>query len=141
MRDSDNLVSPAASPYDYSGPESLIGKEIGIVLGYQYPVIEQDLASGRIKRLDVETEEQIVMMVAHDRLKVGLIPETAARYFTRQPDIRTQVHISARPLYSFDRRVLMHGDAAWLKFLLQAANNAPHDPAWQGVLQRYGLIN
>lgn len=139
MHDSDDLLSPAAEPFDYSGPESLIGKKLGIVLGYQYPVIDQYLKTGKIERIDLGEEEQIIMMITHDRMKLGLIPGTAARYYASQAKFKGLIHISSRPLYSYDRRVLMQGDAAWLKFLRQAVDNAPHDANWQAVVRRYGL--
>ena len=139
MHDSDDLLSPAAEPFDYSGPESLIGKKLGIVLGYQYPVIDPYLSSGKIERVSFGEEEQIVMMIAFERIKLGLIPGTAARYYMSQAKFKGLVHISARPLYAYDRRVLMQGDAVWLKFLRQAVDNAPRDPKWQAILQRYGL--
>ena len=139
MHDSDDLLSPASEPLDYSGPESLVGKKLGIVLGYQYPIIDQYLNSGKIERVSFGEEDQIVMMIAYERMKVGIIPGTAARYYASLAKFQGLLHISARPLYTYDRRVLMQGDAAWLKFLRQAVNNAPRDPNWQVVLRHYGL--
>jgi len=141
MHDSDDVLSSVSQPFDYSGPESLAGQNLGIVLGYQYPVIEPYLSTGKIRRVDMGSEEQIVMMIAYDRIKVGLVPDTAARYFIRQGKFQNLVHISARPLYSYDRRVLMHGPDAWLKFLRRTIDNAPRDPAWLAMLQSYGLTN
>ncbi|HLN24809.1 MAG TPA: transporter substrate-binding domain-containing protein [Patescibacteria group bacterium] len=139
LHDSDDLLSRAAKPFDYSGPESLFGKEVGANLGYVYPVITEYFASGAVTRVDVPREEQIVKMLASDRLNIAIVPGVAARYYVRQLGLRDRIHFSPRPLYSYDRRALMHGDAAWVAFLRKTVEAAPHDPKWQAILARYGL--
>ena len=73
------IVSTEQEAAAYPGMEALTGV-VATVRGYKYPQLDAAFASGRLKREDVNSEEQIIRKVAAGRNGMGVVNVMAAAY-------------------------------------------------------------
>ncbi len=139
--DIQDFVSHKDKPVDYHGPKSLHGLRLGGVLGHLYRALEGDIDKGLIQREDVHNDLQNLNKLLNQRIDVALMPRSSRLFFslTEVPD--APLHVSPRPLYVFDRHVLMTASlpAETTQFVHQLIADLPHSARWQTLLRRYGL--
>lgn len=139
--DIQDFVSHNDKPVDYDGPKSLHGLRLGGVVGHLYRALEGDIDKGLIQREDVHNDLQNLNKLLNQRIDVALMPRSSRLFFslTEVPD--APLHVSPRPLYVFDRHVLMTASlpAETTQFVHQLIADLPHSARWQTLLRRYGL--
>ena len=137
-RDRDEVISSVALRFEYKNPESLIGKTIGLSLGYYYYGIDELVALGKIERQDTHSELQNLDKLQRGRIDVAIISRSTFDYYNRYHRNSDIFHISEKPHDEFDRRILI---PKHLEEVFQTINpiimRMPHDPAWLAVLEGY----
>lgn len=139
--DTQDFVSLATRPFDYDGPDSLHGKSLGGVLGHYYRTLQNDIEKGLIRREDVYTDLQNLQKLLSGRIDVVLLPRSARFYYETTEVPTSRLHVSAMPLYTFDRHILTTAslNPAATQYVQQLIADLPHSARWQTLLRRYGL--
>jgi polar amino acid transport system substrate-binding protein len=107
LHDQDEFISPRNRPFDYSGEQSLLQKNIGGVRGYHYFRIAPLLKTNQVKLTPTSSELQLLEMLIKQRLDVAVISRaTLNYYFNKNPDWREQVYFSNIPHEQYYRALL-----------------------------------
>ncbi len=107
MRDRDEVVSRQETRFEYNGPESLIGKTVGLSLGYYYFGVDELVAKGKVTREDTDGELQNLQKLLRGRVDVIIISRSTLDYYMKHNNEHRSFYISGRPHDVFDRRVLI----------------------------------
>ena len=83
MTQRDLLVGRERYP-GFNGIESLSGAQLGTVLGYHYPSLQRLLGSGKLQRVDIRSQHQVLEMLRAQRLDYGISNELSLHWFNRQ---------------------------------------------------------
>jgi polar amino acid transport system substrate-binding protein len=139
LRDEDVVVSLVDHPVDYEGPESLVGRTVGLSMGYYYFGIDELVRAGRVQRDDAVNEESSLDKLNRRRIDVTVVTQRTLDYLVRhRPEWKGRFRIARRPHDQFDRMVLVPKEFAQLLPDLNAAlGPALHDPAWLKLLRQY----
>ncbi len=140
LTDQQDFVSLPDAPVEYGSPESLHGLVLGGVLGHRYEGLQADIASGAIKRQDVQSDLQNLEKLLTGRISTLLIPRSTLLYYRKESQLR-DLYVSNTPLYQFTRHLWIAdtlGQAATL-YLERFLRNLPENPEWQILLFHYGL--
>ena len=106
--DQDEIVSLIKLSFVYNGPESLIGKRLGGVLGFFYHSIGDLVDKGKIYRDDAISEEAVIKKIFSGRVDVGIVSRSTLNYFIeRIPEWQGKFFVSPKPHDVFDRRILV----------------------------------
>jgi polar amino acid transport system substrate-binding protein len=138
--DQQDFVSLPDAPFEYEGPESLRGLTLGGVLGHRYEGLEADIASGAIKRQDVQNDLQNIEKLLSGRIHTLLIPRSTLLYYRKEQNLG-ELYVSATPLYQFTRH-LLYADTLGrpvTRYLDEFLRALPNNPEWQILLFHYGL--
>jgi len=138
MRDRDDVISSARIRFEYTGPESLIGKTIGLSLGYYYYGVDELVALGKIERQDTQSELQNLDKLQRGRIDVAIISRSTFDYYNRYHSNRDEFYLSQKPHDEFDRRILIPKN---LEIVFQTINplimQMQDDPKWLAVVESY----
>ena len=142
MQGGNAVVSSSATPFEYDGPVSLIGKRIGVVSGYRLKGLQVLIANGNITRFDIPNERLIWKMLKEGRIDVGIVPNIVARYLEADIYPKVDLHFSSTPHQAFTRHVLISGhDGQFREFLNKAVIAVRMSSKWQSLLTKYGTSN
>jgi polar amino acid transport system substrate-binding protein len=139
LRDEDVVVSLVEHPVDYEGPESLVGKTVGLSMGYYYFGIDELVRAGRIQRDDAVNEESSLDKLVRRRIDATVVTQRTLDYLVRhRPEWKGRFRTARKPHDQFDRMILVPKEYAHLLPDLNAAlGPAAHDPAWQKLQRQY----
>jgi polar amino acid transport system substrate-binding protein len=139
LRDEDVVVSQAEQVVEYEGPESLVGRTVGLSMGYYYFGIDELVRGGRIQRDDAVNEESSLDKLARRRIDAAVVTQRTLDYLLRQrPEWKGKFHVARKPHDQFDRMILVPKEFAYLLPDLNAAlGPIGHDPAWLKFLRQY----
>ena len=136
--DQDEVVSLAATPFEYLGPESLINKSLGGVLGFYYLGIDPLVSQGKIIRNDARSEESVLKMILTKRVDVGIVSRSTFQYFSNREKWKDKFHLSRRPHDIFTRNILIpHKNKAIYNHITPLLNNLKDDHNWQRILKKH----
>lgn len=140
MADQQDFVSLPDAPFEYENPESLHDLVLGGVLGHRYEGLEADIASGAIKRQDVQSDLQNVEKLLSGRISTLLIPRSTLLYYRKEKKLQ-DLYVSNTPLYQFTRSLWIAGTLGQpvITYLNQFLETLPENPEWQILLFHYGL--
>ncbi|HEX5842477.1 MAG TPA: transporter substrate-binding domain-containing protein [Pseudomonas sp.] len=136
--DRDEIISLKQTAFTYRGPQSLIGKRLGGVLGFTYFGVDPLVAAGKIDRSNTVGEREVLQMVLKGRVDVGIVSRSTLNYLIAREGWQEQFHLSAKPHDIFTRRVLVprsHQDV--YRYLLPILKGMAKDPQWQALLRQY----
>ena len=106
--DQDEMISLIKLSFVYNGPESLIGKRLGGVLGFFYHSIGELVDKGQIYRDNVISEEAVIKKIFSGRVDVGIVSRSTFNYYVeRRGEWQGKFFISPKPHDVFDRRILV----------------------------------
>jgi polar amino acid transport system substrate-binding protein len=139
LRDEDVVVSPIEQPIEYEGPESLVGRNVGLSMGYYYFGIDELVRAGRIQRDDAINEESSLDKLLRRRIDATVVTQRTLDYLVRQrPEWKGKFRTARKAHDQFDRMILVPKEFAHLLPDLNAAlGPATHDPAWLKLLRQY----
>lgn len=136
--DQDEIVSLAETPFDYQGPQSLIGKKLGGVLGFSYFGVDKLVAKGKIARINTVGEHEVLEMLLKGRVDAGIVSRSTLNYLVAREGWQGRFHLSRKPHDRFSRRVLvLRRDQALYDYLLPILRGLPTDKDWQAILRKY----
>lgn len=88
-------------------PEDFIGKTVGTVAGYTYPVFGPYLADGLIKEHQVKDENKLIQMLVAGRLQQALMNKDFALYRIKTEQLKDKLVVS-KPCNSVDMMIRVH---------------------------------
>lgn len=139
-RDHNVVISLRASGLEYTGPESLKGLKFGAVRGRKYYSLEALFESNELVPVYLNRERQALQMLLNGRIDVTSQPASLASYLIKEMEIGDLLTFSDKPLFSFNRHIMLtpkldqlHAD------LMPAMSELGEDPVWESVLIQYGL--
>ncbi|WP_394699831.1 substrate-binding periplasmic protein [uncultured Pseudodesulfovibrio sp.] len=122
MANEDVLVYRVGSPQIYSGPESLLGRNVACIRGFIYPPLEASFKSGKITRLDAPSPEAMLELLLRGRADAVLVNRTEILWLLRT-DKNLEPHrfrIDPQPV-----------DRAFIRFLF------PRDRGWEPMVDAF----
>jgi polar amino acid transport system substrate-binding protein len=139
LHDEDVVVSRRDKPVNYEGPDSLVGKKLGLVGGYYYFGVDELIRAGRIEREDSFDESANLGKLLLGRLDVTIVTRRTLEYLQRhQPEWKGKFHIAAKPHDSFDRFILIPKDyAQYVSEITAALGGIERDPVWRAKVESY----
>ncbi|MES2128311.1 MAG: hypothetical protein V4463_13670 [Pseudomonadota bacterium] len=139
VHDEDVVVSLASKPVEYEGPESLVGRHIGLSLGYYYFGVDELVRAGRIQRDDAINEEVTLDKLVRQRVDAAIVTRRTLDILLRtHPAWRKLFHVAKKPHDEFDRMILIPKEFATLAPELTAVlGPLMHDPAWIKMLHSH----
>lgn len=141
LRDADLVLSAADRPVDFRGPESLLGKTLGGVLGHRYADVEPLVLQGRVRREDVNDEQANLHKLAMHRVDVAFLPESSHAYYRiHQPDLVRPLVVAPRKRGEYLRHVFaLPEHRALIEAIDTVLASEPGRAEWRALLQGYGL--
>ncbi|MGE5450552.1 MAG: hypothetical protein ACM3VZ_01745 [Acidobacteriota bacterium] len=140
--DHQELVSRRNKPFEFTGPQSLVGVRFGATLGHVYPLIEKEMASGLIRADQVTGEESLVNMLMANHVDVITIANSTVRYCRQiNPAFRDAAVLSRHNLGDFTRHLMFQrGMARTRDDFDRVLRQMSTDPVWIATLAKYGLV-
>lgn len=143
MQDGNQVISSQSKKVEYSGPDSLKGMAFQGIRGNKYAGLEERFGKD-ITRSDVNTELQVLKIIANERADVTIMAGSMFGYLLKtngtSDGLEGKLHVSATPHLKFDRFMFVaNSNAALAQELSAVAAAMPTDPAWKAVLAKYGL--
>ena len=136
--DQDEIVSLTSKPFEYLGPESLIDKSLGGVLGFYYFGIDSLVSQGKITRKDAHSEMSLLKMVLSKRVDVGIVSRSTFLYLSIKENWEDKFYLSLKPHDIFTRHILVpHKNKPIYDHITPLIRNIKDDPDWQRVLKKY----
>ncbi|WP_415921633.1 hypothetical protein [Tateyamaria sp. SN6-1] len=140
LRDRNDVISPRSVALQFDGPQSLIGQTLVGVSGHRYPGVDDYIAQGMIETVNVRSEEALVRFVASARGDVGIVAQSAARYYVDTLGLEDEVYFSGTAHSEYERYILLQPElVAQNPILADLVAEAVTSPAWTDILRRYGF--
>ncbi len=139
LHDEDIVVSRPDAPLAYEGPESLVGKNIGLSLGYYYYGVDELARAGRLTRDDAVNEETSLDKLLRGRVDAAIVTRRTLDYVIgHRPEWQNRFHIARKPHDAFDRMILIPKEyAALAPDVAAVIGPLAHDPEWIRILKKY----
>ncbi|WP_419901254.1 hypothetical protein [Kiloniella sp.] len=140
MSDGNVYISQKQSPIDVKGTNDLQDLVLGGILGHHYSNLDDEVALGRISRMNARNERSLVRIVAGGRVDVGIIAESAARYLVWEEKLEGQIYFSADNHSVYVRRIMLSGYLPRVHtFLDKLITQMSVDPEWLSIMSSYQL--
>lgn len=138
MEDANVILSGASQKLDYKDPSSLKGKQFGGMAGHKYAGIDELVASGDIKREDVDKERSNLRKLEAGRIDATLLPRSTANFLLNEMELTSKLYVAPTPHSSYTRHVLISKKNPELQKLINdALSEMAKDSAWQATLAKY----
>lgn len=141
LADRQELVSRSKKPFEFAGPDSLVGIRFGSMQGHVYPVLAKEMESGKIRSDRATNEGSLISMLMAQHVDVITLPDSAIRYFTSvNPELKKGLSVSKQNLGEYTRHLMFQrGMNKERDDFEQVVRKMGTDPEWRAVLQKYGL--
>lgn len=83
LQDSNVIISSSKADFYYTKPEDLIGKKLAGMAGHRYLGIDDLVDSGKIKRINGNTEVENLKVVLSKRVDATLLPKSTFEYYQK----------------------------------------------------------
>lgn len=138
-QDYNDIIS-AKKKITYNTPQSLIGLRFGGISGRKYRYLEELFDKRLVQRIDLRTEEQAMMMLIQGRIDVTSQPRSITNYLIQKLKLQEKVFISPKPLFKFDRRIMLTHKLNKLHLdLSDGILQLSKDDKWINLKKKYGL--
>lgn len=136
LRDQDVVASLVAAPVPYEGPESLVGRHVGLSMGYYYYGVDELVRAGRVRRDDAINEESSLEKLVLRRVDAVIVTRRTLDTLARgRPEWRRQFHVARKPHDEFERMILVPRELAAILPDLQAVlGPIMHDAEWARIV-------
>ena len=140
INDQNVLISAKKNQFNYSDVKSLIGLKFGAVMGRKHPIFEPLYKNDQLKRLNLNTEAEVLQVLLKGRVDITTQPLSQITALSHQLGINDKVHIADKPLYRYQRHILI---TSKLPRLQRALNKILKDISinlrWQSILSKHNL--
>ncbi|WP_031485381.1 substrate-binding periplasmic protein [Maridesulfovibrio frigidus] len=113
-------------------PEDLLGKTVGTVTGYTYPVYGPYFADGRINAHQLKNENKLIQMLLAGRLQQSIMNKDFALYKIKTEHLKDQLIIS-KPCNVVDMMIRFHPSK---KEAIPKYNEAIHKLLKDGTIKK-----
>ncbi len=139
MYDIDDVISSVEHPFEYTGPQSMVGLRIGLVLGYYYFGVNELIAEGKIQRDDASSEEHNFRKLLAGRIDAAIISRSNYDYeMKNHPDMQGHFYISKTPHDEYGRQVMLPLRMKHVQVQINnILKNAANDPIWAKLVNGY----
>lgn len=137
FNDADLVLSH--HPFNYAGPESLIGMRFGGVLGHRYVDIEQLIAEGKIQRDDALSEVGNLKKLQVKRVDVVFISNSSwIATLAENPSLAKGIVVAKKPRNVFERKLLISPNHPQLaQYVQRTIEDLRNDAEWKKKLSQY----
>src|SRR5262249_16153581 len=116
----------------------LVGKSIGLTLGYVYPGVDAWIRQHGLQRADALSEEINLEKLRLGRVDCVAVAESGARYYRKLHALADKFMLSDVAGRQVERRFLIpRGKEAVFDRLVPALRKLHDDPDWQQSLGKY----
>ncbi len=138
FNDTNSIISPAKSPFEYEGPKSMAGHTMGGLLGYFYLYLDDMARNNELKRVDVSSIMEIFKRLQSHRIDTALVTGSTARYLIAQNKMAGEFHFSKKNHQDFTYQMLCRNlSSEQVGQIKRVAANMPNDPDWKNRVARY----
>lgn len=138
--DSDVVVSLAAAPVNYQGPESLTGMVLGARSGYYYSGLNPLISAHKLRRVDAPDDQTNLQRLLDRSTDVMIISKSTLVHYARSKNLISTLHMSSTPQSRYERKVLVTDQlASVLPVINNAVDQLNADQGWQSRLSLYSL--
>lgn len=137
IKDRDIVISRSDSPVPYARPDSLIGKRIGLSLGYYYFGLNELADKGQLTR-DNSPNETVTLDKLHmGRIDAMVITQRTLNHIYKQhPEYVGKFYTAQVPHDTFERMILLpKAQQALVPDLNHGLARLAEDPQWQAMLK------
>jgi polar amino acid transport system substrate-binding protein len=136
--DRDEFVSLNTSPFEFTGPESLMGKILAGVAGYYYFGVNEAIDRRLVSRIDTIGELQVLELITLGRADFGIVSKSVFTYLNSIDDLPDVFHLSEQSHNVFLRRAFtLHQHIETYKSMLPLLESLDDDPTWQAIRAKY----
>ncbi len=137
IKDHDIVVSRSDNPVNYARPESLLGKRVGLSLGYYYVGVNELADKGLLTRDNSPNETVTLEKLVLGRVDAMIITQRTLHHLTKQhPEYVGKLYTAPIPHDSFERMILLpKSQQALVTSLNQSLAKVADDPQWQALLK------
>ncbi len=136
--DRDEIVSLASTSFEFTNPESFIGKVFGGVRGFYYFGINELVKQQKLQRVNTANEVDLFYMLLNQRIDVAVISNSTFSYMVKKNNWQQLFHLSKKPHDIYNRKVLVP------KHLPEIFNDIddiiatlPANKSWLNILKQY----
>lgn len=135
----DEIVSVKDKPFSFSAAEDYVGKRIGGIKGYTYPILDSLVKDGKAQRIDAEGDLQNLKRLH----KVGdldaiIVNEGPLKFYSQLLGIQSELFISPKPSGVYQVRILVTKDQSDVfSFIQSLVENMDEDEAWLEIKNLY----
>lgn len=118
----------------------LQGLRVGAVRGYKYPGLDQLFASGQVRRVDADSDQDNLAALLDQQIDQLVITRSSFLFFGRQPQFFGKLAITGQPYPAYTRQILLTAHyQAQFETLSAAVAKLQQQPQWQTRLDLFGL--
>lgn len=141
FKDAQELISRKDRPFEFTGPESLVGVPFGVMLGHVYPMIAKEMEQGQIRPDRASNEGSLVSMLMARHADVITLPNSAISYFMKANATMRQTFVfSKKNLGDYTRHLMFQqGMEKERDDFDRVVRKMATDPVWIATMKKYGL--
>ncbi|WP_417428630.1 hypothetical protein [Kiloniella sp.] len=138
LSDGNIYFSRKNNPIDIKAIPDLKNLMLGGVLGHRYATIEQEVAKGRLARINAPHKRNLIKMLLGERADIAIMVESSARYLVWEGKLDQYIYISPYKHSAFLRRLPISGYLPQVHlFLDDMILKMNTDPEWIAIKSRY----
>lgn len=125
--------------FEFTGPESLIGKNVVTHLGYKYPTLKPVFASGKAERFDVQNERDMLRYLIDGRqYDLGIAVLQVGLWHIRQEQWQDKLDYAPQPLSSQGYRLMFAKERGeFVQLFNRELEAMKANGEWDEILNRY----
>ncbi len=137
IKDRDIVISRSDQPVAYSRPDSLIGKRVGMSLGYYYFGVSELADKGQLTRDNSPNESVTLDKLVKGQVDAMIITQRTLNHLYKQhPEYVGKLFTASVPHDTYERMILLpKSQQALVPILNQSLTKLADDPHWQALLK------
>lgn len=137
--DGNALISLTDTPFDYSGPQSLVGRSISGLKGGRWIGIDPLVEQKQVERIDAPDHWSAMRQVIKGQSDMAIVPYTIAKYLIASQSKPGIFYFSTEPHSQFSRRFLVKNHEGVGAYIDQQIEYFRTSPEWASILASFGL--
>lgn len=139
--DSDIVVSLAAKPLLYNGPESFWGKSFTALEGHVYFKLDDGIQQGKVQRISRPDNLSMLQILRTGQVDAMITTHSTVLYWQRHNADLPALYISPQHYDEYSRHILLGGEyQKYLAAVNQTLEKMRHDAKWLALLEYYGIF-
>lgn len=140
LQDKNIIISKSSIKLEPQGIDGFKDLTFGAIRGRKYNDFAALIEAGYIKKYLLDNEEQVLQMIAKDRVDFTTQPYSIATYLIQNLQLQEELYISNKSLFSYSRHIMFTKNHHEVHEKLETfINNLPNNPQWKSILKKYHL--